>query len=95
VNSAVTIEEASRDFPALLKAVSESRCETVILKDGKGIAKIIPFPEDVTDEEKLKAYDDFHASWLRETSEAEREAFARDIESGRTMVIQDIPNRWD
>ncbi len=75
--------------------MSESQCETVILKDGKGIAKIIPFTEPDADEEKLKAYDDFHASWLRETSDAEREAFARDIESGRSTVIQDIPNRWD
>jgi antitoxin (DNA-binding transcriptional repressor) of toxin-antitoxin stability system len=96
MNSAVSLEEASRDFPALLRALAASHREAVILENGRRIAKIIPFADDaLASEEELKSYEGFHTAWLRETTEEEREAFARDIEAGRSVVMQDIPNRWD
>ena len=96
MNATLTVEEAGRDFSALLEDVEKFHREAVITRGGRPVAKVVPFAASgMADDVALEKYRRFHERWAAETTGEDREAFARDIESARQVVNQAIPNRWE
>lgn len=95
MNTAVTVDEAAGNFRSLLERLSAMQQSAVITREGRPIARIVPFPGVLTGEARLTSIRRGMERWYASTTEEEREAFARDIESARTVVDQTVRNKWE
>jgi ketosteroid isomerase-like protein len=92
---AMPLSEAARTLQALVHNARVTKHETVLTEYGEDVAVIVPIPPKRSAEERLKHLEDLMEWWESTTTEEEREAFARDIESGRETIDQRIPDRWE
>lgn len=95
MNTAVTLDEAAGDFRSLIARLRAIQQDVVVTSDGRPIARIVPFQSVLTGEARIASIGSSMERWYANTTEEERESFARDIESARTVVDQTIPNRWE
>ena len=91
---AVPLNKAARTLGELVNQLHKNHTETVLTKNGKPVAKLVAIPTPPAAGRQAE-FEKQMAEWYANTTEEDREAFARDIERGREVVEQTIPRSWD
>jgi prevent-host-death family protein len=91
---ALPLNEAARTLQALVREARVTNHETILTENGEEVAVIVPIPPKRSHEERVRHIAETMKWWEENSTEEEREAFARDIESARLTVDQHVPDRW-
>jgi antitoxin (DNA-binding transcriptional repressor) of toxin-antitoxin stability system len=89
-NNAIPVNEAARDFLPVLERVERDREPTVLVRDGKAVAILIPvLPVSLTCAELAERWPK-----LEKLPVDDANAFADDLESSRAKVPS-LSSAWD
>lgn len=85
----MTVTEAARNFSRIIRR-AERRVSTLLVKNGKPIARVIPV------ESNPQTTHSFAAAWpkMRHLTPAEAESFAEDLEADRKS-LPPLVSPWD
>jgi prevent-host-death family protein len=93
---ALPLSEAARTLQALVREARVTNHETILTENGEEVAVIVPIPPKRSHEERVQHIAETMKWWEENTTNEEREDFARDLEAAHEIYNQPVRfTSWD